>query len=420
LIIEERLMPWNEPGGNGNQQDPWTGKKRGSDNGADELMKKLNQSLGKLLKSGGGGSGNNNNPDANKNLILVGIAALATIWLFTGFYMVDARQQTLVMRFGAYQETTNAGLHWHWPYPIETTEVIDVEQNRTTQDRSTMLTKDENIVDIVVSVQYKVNDAEAYAFNISNVDSNDATGTLYQVMRGATREVVGRNDMDFILREGREQIAVDIQGLMQKVLDSYKSGLKVIKVNLTYAEAPDKVKDAFDDANRAREDANRFKNEAETYAKRVVPEASGKAARLLEEATATKQAAIAKAEGEGARFLQLNTEYHKAPEVTRERLYMETMESVLGNSRKVIVDTSASNNMLYLPLDQMINSKAVTPTTETSNAVVHVNSTSAAPATPEANPAANAEARAPADMPPPANTSTRPGRGDVTNVREGR
>ena len=413
-------MPWNEPGGNGNQQDPWTGKKRGSDNGADELMKKLNQSLGKLLKSGGGGSGNDNNPDVNKTLILIGIAVFLTIWLFTGLYMVDARQQALVMRFGAYQETTNAGLHWHWPYPIETTEVIDVEQNRTTQDRSTMLTKDENIVDIAVSVQYKVNDAEAYAFNVSNVDSNDSTGTLYQVMRGATREVVGRNDMDFILREGREQIAVNIQELMQKVLDGYKAGLKIIKVNLTYAEAPDKVKDAFDDANRAREDANRFKNEAETYAKKVVPEASGKAARLVEEANASKQEAIAKAEGEGARFLQLNTEYRKAPDVTRERLYMETMETVLSNSRKVIVDTNATNNMLYLPLDQMMNSKVAAPATDASKTATHVNST-AAPAA-DANTAAtpNAEARVPADMPPPNNAGTRSGRGDANSVREGR
>jgi membrane protease subunit HflK len=334
--------------------------------------------------------------------------------------MVDARQQALVMRFGAYQETSNAGLHWHWPYPIETTEVIDVEQNRTTQDRSNMLTKDENIVDIVVSVQYKVNDAEAYAFNVSNVDANDPTGTLYQVMRGATREIVGRNDMDFILREGREQIAVSIQQLMQKVLDGYKAGLKVIKVNLTYAEAPDKVKDAFDDANRAREDANRFKNEAETYAKKVVPEANGKAARLLEEANASKQEAIAKAEGEGARFLQLNTEYRKAPDVTRERLYMETMETVLGNSRKVIVDTNASNNMLYLPLDQMMNSQVAAPAADTSKTATHVNSTAAPAADANAPATANAEARAPTDMPPPSNAGARSGRDDVNNVREGR
>lgn len=349
-------MPWNEPGGN--KQDPWTGKKRGSGgNDPEEILRKLNQKLNSLFGSGRGGDNGGNNNSAGLILLVV---ILLAVWLFSGFYTVDARQQALVLRFGAYQETTGAGLHWRFPSPIESIEILDVEQNRTAQDRSTMLTKDENIVDIAVSVQYKIRDAQAYAFNVKDADSSqDQTlGTIYQVMRGATREVIGRNDMDFILREGREQIAIDVEALMQEVLDSYKVGLQIIKVNLTYAEAPTEVKEAFDEANRAREDANRFRNEADTYTKRIVPEARGQAARLLEEANAYKQETIARAEGDAARFTQLAAEYRQAPEVTRERLYLDTMETVLQGSRKILLDADNSNNMMYLPLDQLTASTA--------------------------------------------------------------
>ena len=410
-------MPWNEPGGN--QQDPWTGKNRPSGkNDLEDLIHKLNQRLGRLLGSGPNPNGNNN----GKTIAILGGIVLAG-WLFSGFYMVDARQQALVLRFGAYQTTTGAGLHWHLPYPVETIEIIDVEQNRSAQDRSTMLTKDENIVDIAVSVQYKIRNAEAYAFNVKDVDSNDQSGTLYQVMRGAVREVVGRNTMDFILKEGREQIAIDTQTLMQQVLDSYKSGLQIIKVNMTYAEAPTEVKDAFDDANRAREDFNRYQNEAETYAKQVVPEAQGKAARMLEEANAKREEAIAKAQGDAARFTQLVTEYKKAPAVTRERLYLENMETVLANSRKIIVDTNA-NNVMYLPLNLEPNA-AVNP-----NPQAATNTNAPQAVTPAANPKNGANAgtataspmpTVPPPTPPPDNTSVREARGPNTPViREGR
>ncbi|MEZ5453333.1 MAG: FtsH protease activity modulator HflK [Thiothrix sp.] len=342
-------MPWNEPGGN--QQDPWTGKNRSpGGNDPEELIRKLNQKLARLFGRSGGGDGSGN---SGKGILL--LAGLLIIgWLLSGFYTIDARQKGLVLRFGAYQETTNAGLHWRLPYPIETVEVIDVEQNRSAQDRSTMLTKDENIVDIAVSVQYKVSDAEAYAFNILNPDlvADQTQGTLYQVLRGSIRDIIGRNNMDFILQEGREQIAIDAQNLMQQVLDDYKAGLKILKVNLTYAEAPTEVKDAFDEANRAREDKNRFQNEAETYSKKVIPEAGGQAARLKADAEAYRQESVNRAMGDAARFSQLVTEYQKSPAVTRERLYLDAMESVMAGSRKVMVDTG-SNNMLYLPLDQL-------------------------------------------------------------------
>ena len=350
-------MPWNEPGGDGNnQKDPWTGKNQSSGkNEAEELINRLNEKLGGLFGNGGGGSsGDGNGFPGAAGAGIVG-AVLLAIWLFTGFYTVDAGQESLVLRFGAYSQTTGPGLHWHIPYPVETVEMVDVSQNRSAQDSSTMLTNDENIVDVAVTVQYKVSNAHDYQFNVFMADNlkDQAQGTIYQVMRSAIRDIVGRSSMDFILREGREQIAVEAQKLMQQILDDYRAGLEVIKVNLTYAEAPKEVKDAFDDANRAREDANRYKNEADTYAKQVVPEARGQAARLLEEANAYRDQVIAKAEGDASRFTQLVTEYSKAPEVTRERLYLETMETVLGgNTRKVLIDSKNSNNLLYLPVDQ--------------------------------------------------------------------
>ncbi len=414
-------MPWNEPGGN--QQDPWTGKNRNDgnkDGGVEEIFNKLGQTINSLFGSSRNGSSPDNN-NGTKGIIGL-LAVLAGGWLFSGFYTVDARQQALVLRFGAYQETTGAGLHWHLPYPIETTEIVEVEQNRSAQDRSTMLTKDENIVDIAVSVQYKVRNPEEYAFNVLNVDySADQTqGTLYQVMRGATREIVGRNDMDFILKEGREQIAIDAQNLMQTVLDTYKSGLQIIKVNLTYAEAPTEVKDAFDDANRAREDANRFQNEADTYAKKVVPEAKGRASRMLEEANGYKQETIARAEGDAARFSELVTEYRRAPDITRERLYLETMENVMANSRKVVIDANKANNMLYLPLDQLNSANSASNSEAAKAAATAIaadnNATPATASTPPA-PNANPSASEPTDA---ENMGTRAGRNDASTTREGR
>lgn len=405
-------MPWNEPGGN--QQDPWTGKNRPSGkNDLEDLINKLNHRLGRLLGSGPSNNGGSNNTKTIS--FLLGIILIG--WLFSGFYMVDARQQALVMRFGAYQITTGAGLHWHMPYPIESIEIIDVELNRSAQDRSTMLTKDENIVDIAVSVQYKIRNAEAYAFNVKDVDSNDQNGTLYQVLRGAVREVVGRNTMDFILKEGREQIAIETQSLMQSVLDSYKAGLQIIKVNMTYAEAPPEVKDAFDDANRAREDFNRYQNEAETYAKQVVPEAQGKAARMLEEANAKSAEAIAKAQGDAARFAQLVTQYQKAPAVTRERLYLENMEGVLANSRKIIVDPNTSN-VMYLPLNTETNTTPSAPLGSTNPPVPTTPKTANTTNTPVT---ASSMPTVPPPPTPPENTTLREARGSNTPViREGR
>lgn len=346
-------MPWNEPGG-GKDKDPWSkssSKGKSSDN-IEDITRKMNDKLGGLF--GKKKTDGSNEGPSGTTLILVALVGLA-IWMATGFYTVDSAERGVVFRFGAYQETTRPGLHWHLPYPIEKVELVDIDRNRTAEDRTHMLTKDENIVDLGVTSQYKIKNPEDYLFNLylADYEQNQTIGTLFQVMRSAIREIAGRNTMDSILKENRESIAPEVQKVMQRILDEYKSGIDVIKVNVTYAEAPQQVKDAFDDANRAREDKDRFKNQAETYAKKVVPVAEGNASRLLENAVAYKSRIVSRAEGDASRFSQLVAEYRKAPEVTRKRLYLETIESVYENSKKVMVDTKSGNNLLYLPLNQL-------------------------------------------------------------------
>ena len=365
-------MPWNEPGGNNKDKDPWSGRSnRGSKESSsgtdsiDELTRKLNEKVTNIF--GGKSKDGKNGGGINKSGGLLVGAILLGIWLFSGFYTVDSAQRGVELRFGAYTQTTQPGLHWHLPYPLETVELVDVDKNRTAKDRTHMLTKDENIVDIGVSVQYKIKSPEHYLFNVylADYEPQQSVGTLYHVMRSAVREVIGRNTMDGILKDNRAGFAPDTLTVMQEILDSYKSGIHVIKVNLTYAEAPKQVKDAFDDANRAREDKDRYQNQAETYAKKVIPAARGKAARIIEDATAYTSQVISKAMGDSTRFEQLASEYRKAPEVTRERLYLETMEKVMANSRKVMIDSTSGNNLLYLPLDKLgtsnTSSQALSP-----------------------------------------------------------
>ncbi len=354
-------MPWNEPGGNNNDKDPWGGSsKKGpkgnasSNDNIEELARKLNDKVSHIFGNKSGNGDNGGDGVSRAGILLIGIILLG-VWLFTGFYTVDSAQRGVELRFGAYQQTTQPGLHWHLPYPIDTVELVDIDKNRTAKDRTHMLTKDENIIDIGVSVQYKIKNPEDYLFNLylADYEPNQALGTLYHVMRSAIREVIGRNTMDGILKENRAGFAPDTLVVMQEILDQYKSGLHVIKVNLTYAEAPKQVKNAFDDANRAREDKDRYKNQAETYSKKIIPAARGKAARILEDATAYTSQVISKAKGDSSRFVQLAGEYQKAPEVTRERLYLETMEKVLSKNRKIMIDSKSGNNLLYLPLDKL-------------------------------------------------------------------
>lgn len=329
-------MPWNEPGGD---KDPWSGnKKKPSDNNPADKVTELFSNM-----SNGGGNG--------KLLYFLPLIALA-IWAFSGIYQLESGKQGVVLQFGKFKEITEPGLHWV-ARPIQRVEIVDMQRNRSVNDQTTMLTKDENIVDLEVEVQYSVLDAKKYLFNVLLPDNerDQSLGVLYQVMRSAIREVIGASEMDYILREGRAEIEVKTNEIMQQIMDEYNIGLQVSKVNLTHAEAPREVKEAFDDATRAREDFDKSKNRAKTYSNKVLPDARGKAARLVEEANAYKDQVIAKSQGDASRFESLVSEYQKAPEVTRERLYLDTMEKVMSGSKKIMMDTNSGNNMFYLPLN---------------------------------------------------------------------
>ena len=348
-------MPWNEPGGS--DKDPWgKGKSGGSSKGKgnadiEDITRKMNEKLGGLF---GKKSGQGNGGPSSKVLGLIGVALLGA-WLATGFYTVDAAENGVEFRFGAFNKITDPGLHWKFPQPIDSVEKVNVDKQRNVEDRMHMLTQDENIIDLAVVAHYKIKDIKSYLFNVylPDLESNQSRGTIFQVMRSAVREVAGKNTLDSILTENRSTIGIETQTGMQAVLDKYGSGLELVKVNLTDAAVPKEVKEAFDDVNKAQEDLVRYKHEAEAYAEAVVPVAEGKASRLLEAAEAYKSQVISQAEGDASRFSQLMTEYQKAPKVTRNRLYLETIESVYENAKKVMVDTKSGNNLLYLPLNQL-------------------------------------------------------------------
>ncbi|MFA7386275.1 MAG: FtsH protease activity modulator HflK [Thiohalobacteraceae bacterium] len=361
-------MAWNEPGGS---KDPWGG--RGGDQGPpdlDEIVRKMQAKMGGLFGGRKGGGPRNGGSGGGMFAIGVLVAIAIVVWLLSGLYIVDEGKRGVELRFGQFSKITMAGLHWHIPFPIERVERVDVEQRRfvevgyrsgggsvsgaqTVPREALMLTEDENIVDIRVAVQYQVKDARGYLFNVRDPDV-----TLKQAAESAIREVIGKSQMDFVLTEGRSEVAVDAKALIQNILDQYNSGLLVTTVNLQDAQPPEQVQGAFADAIKAREDEVRQKNEAEAYSNDIIPRARGAAARVLEEANGYQLSVIASAEGEASRFEQLLVEYEKAPAVTRKRLYLSTMEEVLGNSSKVTVDVSKSNNLMYLPLDQMLQGAA--------------------------------------------------------------
>jgi len=350
-------MAWNEPGGPGGK-DPWGGRK--NEQGPpdlDEVVRKLQRKLGGLF----GGRGGGGSTSGGGGLSGAGIGAIAGIvlivWALSGIYIVDEGKRGVVLQFGAYEDTTRPGPHWY-PRFIQSVEIVDVDSVRSVElgyrkDQALMLTQDENIVDIQFAVQYRVKDAHSYLFNVRQPDV-----TLRGATESAVREVVGKSKMDFVLTGGRSEIAIRAQELVQRILDDYGTGLQVTDLTMQNAQAPDEVQDAFADAVKAREDEQRLINEAEAYANDILPRARGNAARVIEEANAYEEQVVAEAEGETARFLQVLSEYQKAPSVTRDRLYIDAMESVLGASSKVMVDTEDSNNLLYLPLDRLMNRTA--------------------------------------------------------------
>ncbi|WP_455218975.1 FtsH protease activity modulator HflK [Kaarinaea lacus] len=365
-------MAWNEPGGSGKDKDPWGGGGSGGDNQGppdlDEVVKKMQDKFGALF-GGGGGSGSSKGRGGGGGVSSAGIGlilvVLAAVWGVMGFYTVDEGKRAVVLQFGKYEKTTMPGLQWIPPI-IQSYEMVDIENVRdarigyrsettgsrraaSIEEESLMLTQDENIVDIHLAVQYKIKSASDYVFKV--VDPDD---TLRQATESALREIVGKRDMDFVLTQGRAEIAANIQELTQKILDRYESGLLVTSVNMQDAQPPEPVQAAFDDAVKAREDEERLKNEAEAYANDIIPRARGKAARAEEDSLAYKEQVIAEAKGETSRFLQILEEYKKAPEVTRKRLYIDAVESVMSNTSKVIVDVEGGNNLMYLPLDKMM------------------------------------------------------------------
>jgi membrane protease subunit HflK len=353
-------MAWNDP--------QWGNKGGGNKNSGppdlDEMWRRLNERLNGLFgnKTRGGepGGGSSDGLPGGGNLVGLLIGLLVLVWVASGFYIVDTGQRGVVLRFGKYVETTEPGPRWHLPWPIESREVVNVDQVRTVEigyrtnvknkilKESLMLTDDENIIDLQFAVQYILKDPKEFLFvNRSPED------TVLQVAETAMREIVGKNKMDFVLYEGRADIAARAKTLMQQILDRYKTGISVSQVTLQNIQPPEQVQAAFDDAVKASQDRERLKNEAEAYSNDVVPRARGVASRLKEEAQGYKQSVIANAEGEASRFAQIFTEYQKAPQVTRQRIYLDTMQTVMNNTSKVIVDQKGGNSLLYLPLDKL-------------------------------------------------------------------
>jgi len=351
-------MAWNDPqwGNNGNRN------KNSGPPDLDELWRRLNQRLNGMFgnRNTEGGGGFSSGGAGGGNLLGLLLGALFLVWVASGSYIVDTGQRGVVLRFGKYIETTEPGPRWHLPWPIESREIVNIDQVRTVEigyrnnvkskvlRESLMLTDDENIIDLQFAVQYILKDPEEFLF--VNRAPED---TVLQVAETAMREIVGKNKMDFVLYEGRAEIATRAKVLMQQILDRYKTGISISQVTLQNIQPPEQVQAAFDDAVKAGQDRERLKNEAEAYSNDVVPRASGLASRLKEEAAGYKQAVIANAEGEASRFSQIVTEYQKAPQVTRQRMYLDTMQTVMNNTSKVVVDQKSGNSLLYLPLDKL-------------------------------------------------------------------
>jgi membrane protease subunit HflK len=362
-------MSWNDPGRNRN---PWGNRPDRGTADLDEALRNLQRKLSQMLggndggregggddggRGGGGGGGRGGGLIRGFGFGTVALVLLG-IWALTGFYVVDAAERGIVTRFGKFVDSTEPGLRWHVPWPVEARQLINVESVEGVQEQTRMLTSDENLVDINLAVQYRRADPVAYAFNVRDPDQ-----TLKEVSESAIREIVGRSRLDFVLEEGRQEITAKTRELIQRTLDSYKTGIEVTTVNLQGVSVPEQVQSSQRDAIKAREDKERLGLEAQAYANDILPKAKGSAARQLEDASAYKARIVADADGEAQRFVQLLASYERAPGVTRKRLYYETIEEVLGNTNKVLVSTPEGNgNMLYLPLDKLLQERARTLT----------------------------------------------------------
>jgi membrane protease subunit HflK len=357
-------MAWNDP--------DWGKKNSGGPPDLDEVWRRFNQKLNTLFGGKGGGGGPTGGSPMSGGKMAAGLGLIPMlvilIWLGSGFYIVNEGERGVVLRFGKFVETTQPGPRWHLPYPIESAEVVNLQQVRTVEvgyranvkskmlKESLMLTDDENIIDIQFAVQYILKSPEDYLFNNRHPDE-----AVHQTAETAIREIVGKSKMDFVLYEGRAEISARAAKLMQDILDRYKTGISISKVTMQNAQPPEQVQASFDDAVKAGQDRERAKNEGQAYANDVVPRARGAASRLLQEADGYKQRVIANAQGDASRFKQILVEYSKAPKVTRDRMYLDTIQQMMTNSSKVLVDQKGGNNLLYLPLDKLIQSTGAGP-----------------------------------------------------------
>ncbi len=365
-------MAWNEPGSN--NRDPWNqnGDNKGGSGGGnnqgppdlDEIIKRFKARLsgrgprGPKAPAGAGPQ----MPKLPGGAIGIALGVIGLLWVTSGFYTIDEQERGVVLRFGAYTATTEPGLRWHLPWPVEKVEKVQFTKVQSVGQRAVMLTQDENIIDVELTVQYRVSSAYDFVMNVV-----DPKLTLEQATKAAVREVVGSSLMDFVLNEGRQAVADRAKLLLQERLDEYKAGLIVTEVNLKQVQPPEAVQAAFADVIKAREDLERQKNEAQAYANDRLPKARGAAARDIAEATAYKDQIVAKAQGDAARFTSLVTEYKKAPQVTRQRLYLDTMSEVYRRSSKVVVDLEKGSPMIYLPLDQLMKNMPKTAAPEASD-----------------------------------------------------
>jgi membrane protease subunit HflK len=358
-------MAWNEPGGNGKNQDPWNsgGDRNGGGGGGkdqgppdlDEALQKLQEKLNGIFgkKGGGGNSGGGSGPSSASTGGFFGVIALVVLvgWAVMGVYTVDQQERGVVLRLGKYYETVMPGLQWNPPL-IDNVMTANVTRVSAYEHRSLMLTEDENIVDVSMTVQYVISDPVAFKLKV-----RDPEVSLGHASESALRHTVGSSEMNSILTEGREVLGDDVKRRLQGYMDDYETGLRITQINIKEAKAPSQVQDAFDDVIKAREDEQRSMNQSESYRNGIIPEARGIAQRMKEEANGYRERVVAQAEGDAQRFTALLTEYAKAPEVTRERLYLDAMELVLSNNSKVLIDVEGGNNMMYLPLDKLVENR---------------------------------------------------------------
>ena len=353
-------MAWNDPGKN---ENPWKRKPEQGPPDLDEVLRRFQKKLRSFFGGGGprpvGGGFSGGGAAFGIGYIVVG---LLLIWIVgSSFYLNEAAERSVITRFGKYVKTTSAGFNLRLPWPIDRRTVVNVTEFRSFTDRTRMLTQDEALVDINLAVQYRRADPVKFTFNV-----RDPEETLGEVSESAIREIIGQSKLDFVLELGRQEISARTKELVQRTITAYNTGIEVISVNLQDVSVPEQVAPAQKDAIKAREDKDRATLSAQTYANDIVPKARGLAVSVVEGALAYKARVVADADGETSRFLQLAAEYQRAPAVTRERLYLETMEQVLGPSAKIIVDTEGTGNMIYLPLDKLFEQRSLArPAVET-------------------------------------------------------